>query len=221
MPDGQDGKGIRTDARSDDPTRLLEDHGLYDGDHADFHFIWTEGVSADEAAVRLGADIASAMRCRLTDLASVVSGMPDYAGSMLAGPSGGWTQVLLFGWRWYPRDRSFLSALSRDGGRMVNIEYNDSGVERFEWVVDGTVVTAFLLSDPEERWGTDPHALDPLMAGLRFGCDDHGAFEVEDPVTIEESITSALRLAGRITGKEIDSAWFDSPRTLYFFTTGR
>jgi hypothetical protein len=42
------------------------------------------------------------------------------------------------------------------------------------------------------------------MNGLRFDLDENGG-------AIEESISSAFVLAGRVTGEEIHAAWLDSP----------
>lgn len=46
------------------------------------------------------------------------------------------------------------------------------------------------------------------MEGLRFQLDE------DDPI-VEESLTSAFVLAGRITGQEIDRTWLDSPHTRF------
>ena len=63
--------------------------------------------------------------------------------------------------------------------------------------------------------GADPHALDTLMEGLAFQLDNPDDYGIEDPVTIEVSVTSALRLAGRITGREIDAKWLGAVHSNY------
>jgi hypothetical protein len=76
-----------------------------------------------------------------------------------------------------------------------------------DWAGDGVVVASFAIAWPTERGGTDPHALDTLMEGLAFQLDNPDDYGIEDPVTIQVSVTSALGLAGRITGREIDATW--------------
>ncbi|WP_176955784.1 hypothetical protein [Sinosporangium album] len=91
--------------------------------------------------------------------------------------------------------------LTRNGGSLLYLGwplYEIRGVDDLEYVVNGETVTTLMVGDPAERDGTDPHALDEYMDGLDFAGDSASA-----------EVTSALRLIGRITGRELDRAWLD------------
>ncbi|MFI6928429.1 hypothetical protein ACIBIZ_51495 [Nonomuraea spiralis] len=70
---------------------------------------------------------------------------------------------------------------------------------------------------PSQRAGADPTALDPLMRDRHFQLDEPGDIFNEDPTTVDVSVTSALRPAGRLTGREIDAGSLDRTHSLYLF----
>ncbi|WP_306870875.1 hypothetical protein [Streptosporangium brasiliense] len=72
------------------------------------------------------------------------------------------------------------------------------------------MITSLTVTYPALRDRADPHALDPYLEGLRFELGSG-----REGTSIEESISSALTLIGRITGREIDREWLDGTHTLY------
>ncbi|MEV4249814.1 DUF6461 domain-containing protein [Streptosporangium canum] len=191
---------------------LLASYGLDSEEYPGFHLAWAEGLNAEELSRRLGADPSSAFRCRINDLLNGDS----HGVSMWADTIGGWVQAFLF---WSTPNLSFLQEISCDGTRALSLECGASSTYRLDWAADGAIVTSFAIDWPDERGGVNPHALDPLMEGLKFQLDNPGNFSIDDPVTIEVSVTSALRLAGRITGSEINAEWLDAIHTRYSFRT--
>ncbi|GGP04753.1 hypothetical protein LDL08_04600 [Nonomuraea glycinis] len=171
-----------------------------------FQSIWVEGLDVEEVARRLGADPNSARAC---DWREIVTGRYTEHGDgvIWIGPQApGWVQVIQLdgndAWQW----RSWVE-LTRDGGRLLYLGwplYELEGVEDLEYVVAGEVVTTLVVGDPEERDGTDPDALDGYLDGLAFKGDSAAA-----------EVTSALRLIGRVTGRELDEAWLNGPHTRY------
>ncbi|MGV9778023.1 DUF6461 domain-containing protein [Streptosporangium sp. NPDC003464] len=103
-----------------------------------------------------------------------------------------------------------LSALSRDSGRALSVSWAINGDGTLDYATDGQMITSLTVIYPALRDGADPHALDPSLEGLRFelGSGREGA-------SIEESISSALTLIGRITGREIEREWLDGTHALY------
>ncbi|MEV4565443.1 hypothetical protein AB0K12_16900 [Nonomuraea sp. NPDC049419] len=53
------------------------------------------------------------------------------------------------------------------------------------------------------------------MDGPAFQLTNPDDYTIEDEVTVEVSITSALRPAGRITGREIDATWLGRVHSRY------
>ncbi|WP_433356210.1 hypothetical protein ACQP25_19350 [Microtetraspora malaysiensis] len=97
--------------------------------------------------------------------------------------------------------------MTRDGGRLLYLGwplYELEGVEDLEYVVNGEVVTTLVVGDPDERDGSDPNALDDFLDGLDFEGD-----------TAAAEVTSALRLIGRVTGRELDEEWLNGRHTRY------
>lgn len=188
---------------------LLASHGIdYD---TPFQSIWCAGIDVQEVARRLGADLGSARQCTWQD---IVTG--SYSEGFKEGviwvdqQAPGWTQVIQVEgndcWRW----QSWVE-LTRNGGRLLYLGwplYELRGIDDLEYVVDGEVVTTLVVGDPDERDGTDPHALDAYMHGLDFIGD-----------SAEAEVTSALRLIGRITGQELDDEWLNSPHVRYVIPT--
>ncbi|MFI7707717.1 DUF6461 domain-containing protein [Nonomuraea sp. NPDC049480] len=187
---------------------LLVSFDLDSEEYSGFHLVWAEGMGANELCRRLGGDPASAFRCDIDNLARPEA---EPGPGMWAGTANGWAQALVF--NLYTSPKSFLQEVSR-GTRALSIK---CGYENhlLHWAVDGTIVTILAIAWPSERGGVDPHALDALMEGLAFQLDNPDDDGIENPVTIEVSVTSALRLAGRITGREIDAKWLNAVHSNY------
>jgi len=86
------------------------------------------------------------------------------------------------------------------GGEAVLVEWSARGNVLFWHAVDGTVRTNFNGYAPEQVWGTEPHALDELRAGLpipRPNADGGG------------QAAGLLALAARLTGVELTAASLD------------
>lgn len=187
---------------------LMVSFGLDSEKYAGFHLVWAEGMGGNELCRRLGGDPASAFRCDIDNMARPGA---EQGSSMWAGTAAGWAQALLFELHTSPM--SFLREVSR-GTRALSIKCGYDNY-RLDWAVDRVLVTYFAIDWPSERGGTEPHALDPLMEGLAYQLDNPDDPEIEDPVTTEVSVTSALRLAGRITGREIDAKWLGAVHSCY------
>ncbi len=173
---------------------------------AEFTAVWCEGIGAEELASRLGTDPESAAERTLTSVVDDLE-MNEGDGLLLVGPAGAWTLVIqVVGYDCALEEN--LCLLSRDGGRALSISWDIGGDTDLVYAIGGEIATKFSITDPELRSGRTPGALDPLMEGLRFQLDE------DDPV-VEESLTSAFALAGRITGQEIDRTWLDSPHTRF------
>lgn len=109
----------------------------------------------------------------------VVSALALGEWTMLLQPTGFWLVHL-------------VDALSR-GTEALAVLRHDYASPSFDHAMDGTVVTAFNLNYPDQRHGTDPDRLLPLMRQAGFDPDD-------DEGQYEQAISRALRLAELITG---------------------
>ncbi|MFC4005958.1 DUF6461 domain-containing protein [Nonomuraea purpurea] len=187
---------------------LMVSCGFDSEEYSGFHLVWAEGMGANELCLRLGADPSSAFRCTIENLARPEA---EPGPGMWAGTANGWAQALLFDFLISPL--TFLPEVSR-GTRALSIKCGHDNY-RVDWAIDGVLVTCFAIHWPDERGGADPNALDPLMEGLTFQLDDPDDPGIEDPVYIEVSVTSALRLASRITGREIDAKWLSAVHSNY------
>ncbi|MEU0484054.1 DUF6461 domain-containing protein [Streptosporangium sp. NPDC006013] len=174
---------------------------------------WCQGLSVEETARRLDADLDSATPCSFKNYTRGLNeshGMWD--GVILVKQVGAWVHVLqpymIHAWH-----DDALQALSRDGGRALNIGWHSGGAERLTYMVDGRIVANMPLTA-----GDVPAELEPYAHGLRFGCEDPTDPECEnpeDPITDTESIASAFVIAGRITGRELDRELLDAMHTRY------
>ncbi|TYB57233.1 hypothetical protein FXF51_41155 [Nonomuraea sp. PA05] len=187
---------------------LLVAFGFDSEEYSGFHLIWAEGIGANELCRRLGGDPSSAFRCDIDNLKRPEA---QKGPAMWAGSTKDWTQALLFNLPTSPL--SFLTRVSR-GTRALSIKCGYDNY-RLDWAVDGILVTCFAINWPDARGGTDPHSLDALMEDLAFQLDDPDDDATENPVTIEVSVTSALELAGRITGRRLDTKWLSAVHSNY------
>ncbi|MFD8527193.1 DUF6461 domain-containing protein [Streptosporangium canum] len=171
-----------------------------------FAALWCEGRDPQATAALLGADLGSARTRALAEVGEDLH--VQYGdGVILAGQAGAWTLVIQVAGHDVTHDDNLVS-LSGDGHKALSVSWDIGGNEEIGYAVDGEMSVRLSLAFPESRTGADVTALDPLMEGLRFHLDEGGA-------SIEESISSAFVLAGRLTGEEIGPAWLDSPHARF------
>jgi hypothetical protein len=174
---------------------------------------WVERLGVEETARRLGADMDTATPCAFaTYTVGLDESHRDMDGVILVRQAGDWAHVLqpYMNQVW---DDDALRALSRDGGRALNIGWHAHSGERLAYAVDGEVVARMRLS-----WGDVPAELRPYAYGLRFGCEDPtdpDCADPDDPITLFESITSAFVIAARVTGQELDDEVLESTHVRY------
>ncbi|MFD1939594.1 hypothetical protein ACFSKW_49855 [Nonomuraea mangrovi] len=185
---------------------LLESHweNVADG----FAAVWVEGLTVEETARRLGADLSSATALTLADIGLGFEGdkMPgDEDGIILVGPFDAWTLAAQIQWMDVTEEPT-LSTLSRDGGRAIAIGWHGDGAHRVEYAIDGRLT----FSAPLEE------ILIPLQEhaeGLRMPTDWDVPVDVGSPT--EEMITTALVAIGRLVGRELDHEWLETPHVRY------
>ncbi|MEU9890848.1 DUF6461 domain-containing protein [Sphaerisporangium sp. NPDC051011] len=187
---------------------LLHSYARFYGDEeeplAEFCAAWCEGIGVEEAARRLGADLDSRTD---GDLRNIANAKGDNL--VLVGPFGAWTLIFQIG-GWDCASLLGMSALSRDSGRALSLEWGYDGDETLHYAMDGQMITSLSVTYPPLRDGADPHALDPYVEGLRFelGSGPEGP-------SLAECVTSALTVIARVTGREIDQEWLDGTHALY------
>ncbi|MEU0478775.1 DUF6461 domain-containing protein [Streptosporangium sp. NPDC006013] len=167
-----------------------------------FAVLWCEGRDPRSIAALLGADLGSARMCTLAGVCDDLD-IQYGDGVILAGQAGAWALILQVAGCDVVLDET-LMRLSEDGRRALSVSWDIGGNEEIGYAVNGAVAVRLSFILPEHRTGTDITALDPFMNGLRFDLEENGG-------SIEESISSAFVLAGRVTGEEIHAAWLDSP----------
>ncbi|MEV4110226.1 DUF6461 domain-containing protein [Nonomuraea sp. NPDC049695] len=165
-----------------------------------FTTIWVKGADLDTLARTFGMDLATRTPSHLSEIL-------DHAihdGSRWVGEVNGWIGIVPA-----QADREVVRSLSEGGrealGFSMDINYNAS----FVYARDGRTIISFDPSSPDERYGEDPHALDHLMDGLRFQIITESD-NPDDLVEIDESVSSALALIGRITETDIAADWFQA-----------
>ncbi|TDD49831.1 hypothetical protein E1286_13240 [Nonomuraea terrae] len=179
-----------------------------------FCAVWCEGLSPQEVAGRLNADLSSAFRGSFRDNTGITMYGGYDARVILVGRTGDWT--LLIGDEECVSNTS-MAVLSAKGGRAIGMNWGMSGAGSVKYSVDSRMMTQFAITDPESRSGWEPGCLDSYAARLRFRLGEnwrHG----DDAAESSESITSALVLIGRVTGREIDAAWLEAEHTMYTIT---
>ncbi|WP_435867075.1 DUF6461 domain-containing protein [Streptosporangium canum] len=103
---------------------------------------------------------------------------------------------------WGGQAALMMTRLSR-AGEVVSVARNDYAEHRFEYAVDGTVVTKFLPREPDQRWGSDPDRLNDVMreGGMvpeppqGEGMLDSGLGSMD-----QHSVARAFALTSKITG---------------------
>ncbi|MFF5246492.1 hypothetical protein ACFY3V_19570 [Streptosporangium sp. NPDC000095] len=182
---------------------LLEAH--WGGPIDTFAAVWSEGLSVEETASRIEADLNSAYKVTLANLAEGFEGdqIPDdYEGIVLIGEFESWSLTLQVQWL-DVTEKKVLSTLSRDGGCAIGINWHSGGDNhRIFHAVDGlTVDDAPMMYIPE--------SLKPYAHGLTMPEDWDVPVDQGSPT--EEMVTTSLILIGRIVGREIDQEWLEVP----------
>ncbi|SEK73575.1 DUF6461 domain-containing protein [Nonomuraea pusilla] len=95
-----------------------------------------------------------------------------------------------------------MNQLSR-AGEVVSVGRNDYAEHRFEYAVDGTIITRFLSREPDRRWGSDPDRLNGLMRQVGMVLEppqDEGMLDSWSARMAEDSVARAFALAAKMTG---------------------
>jgi hypothetical protein len=159
-----------------------------------FCLTFVRGLDETEALSRLGA-LPDELRPRTLDEAteasgSFAAGYPDFAFALDLGE---WT-VLIEPDGFQGSLTGPLTALSR-GTEAVSVQRHDYADHGFSYAVDGTLVTGFEPTWPDQRWGSEP---DRLLGRMRAVGLDLDAEDDDDHVP--GAYVPALLLAGLITG---------------------
>ncbi|MEZ7125378.1 DUF6461 domain-containing protein [Nonomuraea sp. AD125B] len=166
-----------------------------------FSAMWIKGVGLDALAAAFDLDLATRAPCHLSEILD--RNIDD--GSTWVAEVGGWIGVVPA-----HADSERVRAVTEGGGEAIGLLMYGSHAS-FDYARDGRMVVSFDPTWPERRSGSDPHALDRLMDGLRFQISDDDV--LDDRVEEMESISSALTLVGRITGTGIAADWFLAPHS--------
>ncbi|MGA5761520.1 DUF6461 domain-containing protein [Nonomuraea bangladeshensis] len=166
-----------------------------------FSAMWIKGVGLDALAAAVDLDLATRAPCHLSEILD--RNIDD--GSTWVAEVGGWIGVVPA-----HADSERVRAVTEGGGEAIGLLMYGSHAS-FDYARDGRMVVSFDPTRPERRSGSDPHALDHLMDGLRFQISDDDV--LDDRVEEMESISSALALVGRITGTGIAADWFLAPHS--------
>jgi len=210
--------GEPEDPGADELAQLPEDAARYHWVHdagtrgwieaATFSFV--RGMPQDEVIQRLGDGRAAALRPVSMDEAAELDRRSGWlysseeVGVAVVDTIGAWTIVAEpNGWR--GADTGVIERVS-EGGELISVYWNIEGVTRIAYAIDGMVITAVDALLPEDREGTDPDRLSPLMEDLPIG--DH---------PLVGSVFSATQIAGmsvagRLTGVWLDPTWAATPR---------
>ncbi|MFE0147879.1 hypothetical protein ACFWY5_12085 [Nonomuraea sp. NPDC059007] len=194
---------------------LLATHwaGVHNGS---FSAVWSENLDVEETALKVGADLTTATQVTLANLPEGFEGdqMPgDYDGIVLIGQFGAWSLAFQVQWSNIV-DPSVLAALSQDG-RAVGLSWNANGsAYRFHYTMRDHAAQSHSMH-------TIPTALALFAVGLRMPDEDEWDLPADQASPREEMITVGLALMGRITGRELDQEWLNTPHTRYLIRASR
>jgi hypothetical protein len=167
-----------------------------------FSAIWIQGMDVETLASRLSRDLRTRTPCYLSEILDL--NISD--GSTWLAGVGDWIGVIPS-----TSDEARIRSLSADGRQVlgISISRNNSLRDDFWYARDGRLIVAFHPTEfPDNVSGDDPHALDHLMDGLRFQISDPDV--LENRVEVDESVSSALALIGRITETDMAADWFEA-----------
>ncbi|WP_090765808.1 DUF6461 domain-containing protein [Nonomuraea maritima] len=115
---------------------------------------------------------------------------------------------------WMATDHEVLGELSK-GCEVVAVTRHDYAAEHsFEYAVDGTIVTGYLLGHPYHRGGADPDQFNGFMRELGMGLDvptDKAAWDASWEANWPNSVARAFALAAKVTGVPFTPDLLDRP----------
>ncbi|MFE0156497.1 DUF6461 domain-containing protein [Nonomuraea sp. NPDC059007] len=193
---------------------LLSEFGLDDEELPGFSALWAENISPGELARALGSADLTGVECGLDDIDAHLAHLGDDDGAAWIGPHGDWALAIQVADGCSLGATANLLRVSR-GRRAIGIHWDLGGNDKLAYAADGVLLTRFAPSWPDSRTGENVRVLDPFMAGLRFQMDDPSDRAIVNPVTFAESVSSALVLAGRVTGTELDATWLRNTHRLF------
>jgi hypothetical protein len=158
-----------------------------------FSALWIKGADLDTLAQAFSLDLSTRTPCHLNE---VLDHHGD-DGSLWVAEAGGWTGILPA-----RSDDAFLLSLTEGGRHALSFSMDINGHDSFKYVRNGDIIVSFR---PTSQHGSDPHALDHLMDGLRFQVSGD-----DNPVEEGESISSILALIGRITETDMAADWLET-----------
>ena len=175
------------DAGHGDPAFLSEIFGL----------AFVRDIAPLDALRRIGGledTLAHRTPVQIADLHVYDDGYPEVASALALGE---WTVLVQPNSFWLTH---LVDALSR-GTEAVAIVRHDYASPSFTHAVDGAVATSFDLDWPDERGGTDPDRLLPLIREAGFDPDTADDEDDESWSDRSEDVMAhALRLTGLVTG---------------------
>ncbi|MEV1249485.1 DUF6461 domain-containing protein [Nonomuraea sp. NPDC049750] len=133
-----------------------------------FTGMWVEGLETTEVARRISADTAAKEKCRWADLLKGVNIGSGVGVAWVGRLNDNWTQILQRG----VESLDVLPALSAGNRRALLVSWNVNAVGDLVYAIDGNYATAFSVTRPGRRRGSDPHALDLYAEGLQFDAQD-------------------------------------------------
>jgi hypothetical protein len=154
-----------------------------------FAIAFVRNVEPLEALRRVGGlpdTLADRTPDHIAELHEYEHGYPEVVSALSLGE---WTVLL------QPTDfwlQHLVDALSR-GTEALAVLRHDYASPSYDHAVNGTVVTGFNLNYPDQRYGTEPDRLLPLMREAGFDPED-------DDGQYDEAVSRALRLAELVTG---------------------
>ncbi|MEV4478033.1 DUF6461 domain-containing protein [Nonomuraea sp. NPDC049504] len=174
---------------------------------------WCKGLSVEEAATRLRADLGSATPCTWERIEDGLDPASPREGVVWIGAQApGWVLIIAF-----EGDHLALPepqrALTANGGELIYLGwplYEMEGPQDLEYVVDGRPRTSVCLVAPDVRAGREPDALNAHMEGLALGSGN-------DSDTISDA---AFALIGRMTGRPLSADWLRAEHTRYVLPMG-
>ncbi|WP_371784732.1 DUF6461 domain-containing protein [Streptosporangium subroseum] len=165
----------------------------------EFSTIWIKGADLDDLAPIYQLDLSTRTPCHLNEILD--QNIDD--GSLWVAEVGDWISIMPA-----TAEREHLLSITAGGREAFGLSMDIGNRDYLHYARDGRLVISFSPSQPELRFGDDPHALDHLMDGLRFQISADDVFD--DRVDREESVSSALALIGRFTGTDIATDWFEA-----------
>ncbi|MEU1730226.1 DUF6461 domain-containing protein [Streptosporangium sp. NPDC020145] len=165
-----------------------------------FTAIWVKGAGLDTLARAFSLDLTTRAPCHLSEIL-------DHAiadGSCWVAEVNDWIGIVPA-----VADDEVLRSVTEGGHQAIGFSMDINHNACFGYARDGRIIVSFDPTSPEDRYGENPYALDRLTDGLRFQIDTE-AENPDDLVEVEESISSALALIGRVTETDMAADWFQA-----------